>query len=83
MHDIKAIRADPAAFDAALARKGMEPQSNQLVALDATYRADQTAAQENLAERNRLSKEIGQAMARKDSVEAARLLDEVQSLKDQ
>ena len=34
MHDIRAVRADPVAFDAALARRGMEPVSPTLLKLD-------------------------------------------------
>ncbi len=83
MHDIRLIRENPAAFDAALARRGLEPMADSILAQDARHRADQTAAQANVAERNRLSKLIGQAMGRKDSAEAERLMAEVQSLKDQ
>ncbi|MGI4878958.1 MAG: serine--tRNA ligase [Janthinobacterium lividum] len=82
MHDIKAIRADPAAFDAALARRGVVAASAGLLDLDREHRAEQTAAQDNLATRNRLSKEIGLAMARKDADRATLLMREVQSLAD-
>jgi len=60
MHDIRAVRADPAAFDAALARRGLPPASAELMTLDAARRAAQTAAQEGQARRNALAKEIGQ-----------------------
>ena len=52
MHDIRAVRADPAAFDAALARRGLPPVSEQIVRLDAERRAAQTALQEKQARRN-------------------------------
>ncbi|MXP63843.1 serine--tRNA ligase [Roseomonas sp. M0104] len=61
MHDIRIVRADPAAFDAALARRGLAPVAETLLAQDAARRAAQTAAQEAQARRNQLSKEIGQA----------------------
>jgi len=60
MHDIRAVRADPAAFDAALARRGLPPASGELMRLDAGRRAAQTTAQEAQARRNALAKEIGQ-----------------------
>ena len=60
MHDIRAIRADPAAFDVAMARRGLAPVSAGLMALDADRRAAQTALQEKQARRNALSREIGQ-----------------------
>ncbi|WP_159997694.1 serine--tRNA ligase [Roseomonas sp. 18066] len=61
MHDIRIVRADPAAFDAALARRGLAPVADALLAQDTARRAAQTAAQELQARRNQLSKEIGQA----------------------
>ncbi|ONG56143.1 serine--tRNA ligase [Pseudoroseomonas deserti] len=61
MHDIRIVRADPAGFDAGLARRGLAPVAESLLAQDAARRAAQTAAQELQARRNQLSKEIGQA----------------------
>ena len=60
MHDIRAIRTDPAAFDAAMARRGLPPVSAELMALDADRRAAQTTLQEKQARRNALAREIGQ-----------------------
>ncbi|MBW4091663.1 MAG: serine--tRNA ligase, partial [Proteobacteria bacterium] len=60
MHDIRAIRADPAAFDAAMARRGMAPVAAALLTQDADRRAAQTALQETQARRNALAREIGQ-----------------------
>jgi seryl-tRNA synthetase len=60
MHDIRAIRADPAAFDAQMARRGVAPIAAELMALDTGRRAAQTALQEKQARRNALSREIGQ-----------------------
>ena len=59
MHDIRTIRADGAAFDAAIARRGMAPASPAILAQDAERRAEQTALQEKQARRNALAKEIG------------------------
>ncbi len=60
MHDIRMIRADPAAFDAAMARRGLAPVAAALLAQDADRRAAQTALQEQQARRNALAREIGQ-----------------------
>jgi seryl-tRNA synthetase len=60
MHDIRAIRADPSAFDAALARRGLPAVAAAVLAQDGERRAAQTALQEKQARRNALSKEIGQ-----------------------
>jgi seryl-tRNA synthetase len=60
MHDIRAIRADPAAFDAAMARRGLPAVSAGLMAMDTDRRAAQTALQDVQARRNALAKEIGQ-----------------------
>ena len=60
MHDIRAIRADAAAFDAALIRRGMQPVSSDILARDTERRSAQTALQEKQARRNALAREIGQ-----------------------
>ena len=61
MHDIRAIRADPAAFDAAMARRGLPPAAEAVLAEDARRRAAQTALEARQARRNALAREIGQA----------------------
>ncbi len=60
MHDIRAIRADPAGFDAAMARRGLAAVSPEILAKDAERRAALTALQEKQARRNALSREVGQ-----------------------
>lgn len=60
MHDIRALRADPAAFDAALARRGLPATAHSILALDEERRAALTTLQERQARRNALAKEIGQ-----------------------
>jgi seryl-tRNA synthetase len=60
MHDIRAIRAEPEAFDAALSRRGLPAVSPDVLARDLDRRAAQTALQEKQARRNALAKEIGQ-----------------------
>jgi len=61
MHDIRAIRADPEAFDRAMARRGVAPLASDIVAADAETRASQTTVQAMLAERNEIGKAVGQA----------------------
>jgi len=61
MHDIRSIRADPAAFDAALARRGLPPASESVLAEDARRRGAQTALEAKQARRNALAREVGQA----------------------
>ena len=75
MFDIKWIRENPGAFDAALKRRGQSPRSADLVALDETRRQALTRAQEIQARRNRLAREIGAGKARGENVDA--LLTEV------
>jgi len=73
MHDIRAIREAPEAFDAALARRGLPPQSPSILALDEERRACILAAETALSERNAASKEVGRAKASGDEAEFERL----------
>ncbi|WP_447764320.1 serine--tRNA ligase [Sphingopyxis panaciterrae] len=81
MHDIRLIRDNPQAFDAGLARRGLEPLSAQILVADASLRALQTDMQASLARRNEASKLIGQAMASGDKDGAEALKAEVAALK--
>ncbi|MCM0034017.1 serine--tRNA ligase [Sandarakinorhabdus limnophila] len=83
MHDLKALRVDPDAFAAGLARRGISDAADALLAADAERRAAETKAQEALARRNAASKEIGAAMAAKDGAKAEALKAEVAGLKDE
>ncbi|MEG3177477.1 serine--tRNA ligase [Sphingomonas sp. RB3P16] len=82
MHDIRSIRENPAAFDAALARRGLSPLAAGLVALDERLRALITEAQTGQARRNEASKAIGAAKAKKDDATAASLMAEVAAIKE-
>ncbi len=73
MHDIRAIRENPAAFDAALARRGLAALSPQILALDNDRRAKILAAETAQAAQNAASKEVGAAKARGDDAEFERL----------
>jgi seryl-tRNA synthetase len=81
MHDIKSIRDNPQAFDAALKRRGLEPLSASLLAIDEKRRAAIMASEQAQARRNSASKEIGDAKKTKDEARAARLMAEVAELK--
>jgi seryl-tRNA synthetase len=51
MHDIKAIRDNPQAFDAGLARRGLGALSAELIAIDEEKRGHQSRLQEAQAQR--------------------------------
>ncbi len=80
MHDIRLVRADPAAFDAAMARRGLGPLSGQVLALDSTRRAAQAALQEKQSRRNALAKEIGQG--KRSGADTSALEAEATALRD-
>ena len=80
MFDIRWIRENPDAFDAAMARRGLDPQSPALLALDAKRRDAQTRAQELQTERNALSKQIGQLKSKGE--DASEVMAKVSESKD-
>jgi seryl-tRNA synthetase len=82
MHDIKLIRDNPEAFDRAVARRGVAPQSATLIELDRKRRTAQTEFDELQGKRNALSKEIGAAKAKKDEARAGELMAEVARMKE-
>jgi seryl-tRNA synthetase len=81
MHDIRFIRENPAAFDAGLARRGLEPLSATILAADADARSAQTSVDTMLATRNAASKQIGALMGKGDKEGAAALKAEVEAIK--
>ncbi|PYF05535.1 seryl-tRNA synthetase [Rhodopseudomonas faecalis] len=81
MHDIKSIRDNPQAFDAAFTRRGLSPIADSLIKLDETRRAAILAAEQAQARRNAASKEIGEAKKAKDNARADALMAEVAELK--
>ncbi|MGO4436906.1 serine--tRNA ligase [Rhizobium sp. RAF56] len=81
MLDIKWIRENPEALDAALAKRGAEAQSQSLIALDERRRSVIQSAQDMQTRRNAASKEIGAAMAQKNSELAEKLKAEVAEIK--
>lgn len=79
MHDLRAIRENPAAFDEGLKRRFLEPRSSQILSLDEEHRALTTKAQEMQSRRNEASKEIGKVKAQGGDAQA--VMDEVAELK--
>jgi seryl-tRNA synthetase len=70
MHDIKAIRENPASFDAAMARRNLLPLSAELTALDEERRQAVAQLQVLQAGRNALAKRIGEAKRAKQDTAA-------------
>jgi len=83
MFDIKAIRDNPELFDRGLAKRGAEPQSHKVLALDEKRREIIGRVQDAQTKRNEASKLIGKAKASGDDAEAKKLIDEVAHLKDE
>jgi len=81
MHDIKSIRDNPAAFDTAVKRRGLEPLSASLLAIDEKRRAAILKSEQAQARRNSASKEIGEAKKARDDTRATALMAEVAELK--
>jgi seryl-tRNA synthetase len=81
MHDLAFIRREPAQFDNGLARRGLAPLSESILAVDEKRRAVQTRLQEIQQRRNDASREIGQL--KRTGGDAQALMDEVAALKDE
>ena len=80
MLDIKQLRDDPAAFDRALQRRGLEASSSRLLAIDERRRKAQTELQTLQARRNEASKEIGKL--KRDGGNADALMAEIAGIKE-
>ena len=83
MHDLRAIRENPEAFAAAMARRGMKDVTDQVLALDFSRRKAILAAEAALAERNAASKAVGAAKAAGNDTEFERLRLVVSTKKDE
>jgi seryl-tRNA synthetase len=81
MLDIKWIRDNAEALDAALAKRGAEPLSAALISLDEKRRSLVQSLQDMQSRRNAASKEIGAAMAQKNNDLAEKLKAEVAEFK--
>jgi seryl-tRNA synthetase len=81
MHDLRALRENPKAYDEAWAARGLAPQTPAILALDEKLRACQTSLQADQSRRNQASKLIGKAKAENNEAEAEALMAEVEKLK--
>jgi len=70
MHDIRSIRENPEAFDAALKRRNLEPMSARLLELDKARRTAINESEQVLARRKALSKQIGIAKGKGENADA-------------
>ncbi len=82
MLDIKWIRENADVLDAALAKRGAEPSSASLIAIDERRRTILQSLQDMQSRRNAASKDIGAAMAQKNNELAEKLKAEVAELKN-
>ena len=73
MHDIKAIRDNPAEFDRGLARRGLAPRAAEILKQDAHIREIQTSLQQMQATSNTFSTAIGLALRSGDGAKAEEL----------
>jgi seryl-tRNA synthetase len=81
MHDIRWIREHKEEFDRGLARRGLPPEADKLLAIDERRRAAIQKAETALARRNAASKEIGAAKKSNEEGAAQALMAEVARLK--
>ncbi len=80
MHDIRWIRDHGDAFDAAMQRRGLAPQADDILAKDAATRELTTRLQEMQTRRNEASRSIGQI--KKEGGDASAVIAEVGALKE-
>jgi seryl-tRNA synthetase len=81
MHDIKWIRDNPDAFDRGLVRRGLKPRAQDLVSRDDRRRAVIRVSESFKADRNKASKEIGEAKANNDGATVEKLMAKVAECK--
>ena len=83
MHDIRAIRADPAGFDAGLARRGLPAVADRLLHIDVDRRAALTAVQDKQSRRNALAKQVGQGRRAGAGADTTAMEAEATALRDE
>ena len=72
MHDLRAIRDNPEAFDAGLKKRGLPTRAEDVLKIDQVWRELETGAQNARAMGNQIAREIGQA--KKSGKDASELL---------
>ena len=81
MHNINYIRDNPIQFDNAMKDRGEKPCSDKIIKIDLDKRNTQTILQNILADRNKLSKEIGLLKSKNEDINE--LLNKVEILKEE
>ncbi len=87
MHNINYIRENPTEFDNAMKLRGENPISSKILEIDKVKRETQTVHQNLLAEKNKLSKTIGQLKSKnintvKEIAKVDDLKNKINSLKE-
>ena len=80
MHDIRQIRQDSSEFDRQMKRRGLSPNTNDILSLDLEKRSAVTKLQTLQEQRNKISKKIGEA--RRLGHKSDHLVEEVNQLKN-
>ena len=81
MHNIIYIRENPIEFDNAMKLRGENPSSKKILKIDEDKRNTQTILQNLLAEKNKLSKEIG--ILKSSNQDSSKLLSRVEKIKNE
>jgi len=81
MHNIDFIRNNPLEFDNAMKQRGSKPCSEKILKIDEEKRNSQTVLQNILAERNKLSKEIG--FLKSKNKEVSSMIEKVEKIKNE
>ena len=80
MHNINYIRENPVEFDNFMKTRGENPIANKIIEIDKVKRETQTVLQNLLAERNQISKSIGQLKSQKKDV--TKEMEKVEDIKN-
>ena len=80
MHNINYIRENPVEFDNFMKTRGENPNANKIIEIDKVKRETQTVLQNLLAERNQISKSIGQLKSQKR--DATEEMEKVEDIKN-
>ena len=80
MHNINYIRENPTEFDNFMKTRGENPIAKKIIEIDKVKRETQTILQNLLAERNKISKSIGQLKSQKK--DATHEMEKVEDIKN-
>lgn len=79
MHDIKAIRKDPHAFDKAMIKRGLGAVSEEILTRDKQVRGEKTSMQELQQQSNEYAKKIGELKSK--GLDASEFLEKSKEVK--